>query len=472
MTSAFSDIRGLFDQANILLAGGDARAALQLAHQAWSLQPHNADLCNLIGVCAIALGDAGAAEQCWLRALALSPDALEAHYNLALYYADSRRTSDAEHHFRQTLSIAPTHDGACARMGALLASMKRNKEAEQYYRRAVTLNPSNVEARANLGLLLESRGHLEEAEQMQRAALVLKPDSAEIHSNLANLLARGERTQEAEREYCLAIALNPQSAVARSNLGVLLAYAERDADAEQAFREALRLSPDYQAARLNLAILLLAQGRFAEGWRLHEARYHTDLPKPDAPLPALPGTPRRGEPQAGKSLLVWPEQGYGDTIQFCRYLPLLKKQGAAHITLVCRPALQSLMRTLEGVDAVLRIDDVGTIAPHDYWVRPMSLPLRCGLDSSFIPADIPYLHGSPERCAAWSPRLPEGKFLVGLVWRAIAMHENDARRSLPDLSTLAPLWDINNIQLVSLQYGIAVKRDDASAKQQFDRSGR
>jgi Flp pilus assembly protein TadD len=529
--------QSLFEQATALLARGEPRMALQLARQAWSLAPNNADVCNLVGVCAIALGDIGSAERCWQHAAALHPNAVEPRYNLAMLYADCRRLEDAERCYRQTLAVDPAHAGAHARLGVLLAGTDRTSEAEQCYRQAlslnqndaatygnlglllaaqkrdaqaeqcyrqaltlapadskvhsnlgillarakrveeaeqsycdaIALNPAGAETYTNLGLLLESCGRMGEAEQCQRSALHLNPSSSEIHSNLANLLTRLGRAQEAEQTYLQAIALNPHSAVAHSNLGVLLANATRDAEAEQSFRRAIALDADYQLARLNLAMLLLAQGRLSEGWIYHEARYHPDLPDPDAPLPAISFARWQGEPLRGKSLLVWPEQGLGDMIQFCRYLPLLKEQGATLITLVCRQALVSLMRTLAGVDTVLAIDGA-TVTAHDYWTLPMSLPLHCHTDLSTIPAPIPYLYVLPERRAAWSRRLPNGKFRVGLVWKGNSMHANDAKRSLSGLLALAPLWAVDGVQFVSLQYqsGADELRHHPAAQQVID----
>jgi Flp pilus assembly protein TadD len=542
-----TDLQRLFEQANALLARGEPRPALQLAQQAWSLAPENADCCNLVGVCAIALGERNMAEQCWLHAVALRPDAVEAHYNLAMHYADCQRSDDAERCFRQTLALAPVHAmhairaGAYARLGILLAESgrggeaehcyrqaldlspgdaathcnlglllaaqkhdteaeqcyrqalaltpadsiihsnlgillaraKRVAEAEHCYRQAIALNPASAEAYANLGLLLESGKRMEEAEQCLREALRLNPHSAEIHSNLANLLTQLERTEEAEQAHRQSIALTPLSAAVHSSFGVLLARTYRDAEAEHQFRHAIALAPHYQLAHLNLAMLLLAHGKLTEGWGHYEARYHPDLPDPDAPMPAMPIAKWQGESLAGKSVLVWHEQGFGDMIQFCRYLPLLKERGAARITLVCQPALQSLMRTLDGVDTVLSVTSAPAAAAktaHDYWTLPMSLPLHFHSGLSSIPVGIPYLHAPPERRAIWSQRLPPrlppniGTFRVGLVWKGNPLHANDAKRSLPGLATLAPLWEIgplDGVQFVSLQYGVELGADEA-----------
>jgi Flp pilus assembly protein TadD len=485
------DLRHLFDAANAALARNDAAVALQFAQQAWALAPGSADVCNLIGVCAIGLGDTKSAEQCWLQALALAPDAVEPHVNLALHYADTAKSDEAERYFRRALELDEHRTQAHARLGLILAAAKRSaeaeacyrraldldpkdiatrsnlgvllaaqglrEEAESCYRRALALDPQNAEACTNLGLLLEARGDLDEAEQCQRSAAGLNPASSAIQSNLANLLARMERFDEARDAYRQAIALDPESPVARSNFGVLLAHFRHDNDAEMCFRQALALQPGYQMARLNLAMLLLAQGRFDEGWACHEARYHPDLPDPDAPMPSLPFAQWQGEPLAGKSLLVWPEQGFGDLIQFCRYLPLLKMQGAARITLVCRSPLASLMCTVVGVDQVLSADDARALELHDFWTLPLSLPLHFHTVLSSIPAPIPYLHAPVERRAAWAHCLTsnDGKIKVGLVWRGNAMHANDMRRSLPGISILEPLWSIAGVQLISLQHGAA-----------------
>jgi len=202
--------------------------------------------------------------------------------------------------------------------------------------------------------------------------------------------------------------------------------------------------------------MLLLQGRYDEGWREYEARYSSDLPEPDRfPYPdRAPFPPWRGEPLAGKSLLIWPEQGYGDEIQFCRYLPLLKRQGAARITLVCKPPLKALMETVEGADAVLSSDDVAeAVAPHDYWTYPLSIPLHCKTTVETIPARLPYLRAPREHAVRWSSRLPSDGFRVGLVWKGSDIHKSDSYRSLPDLATLAPLWTVPGVRFISLQKG-------------------
>ena len=322
--------------------------------------------------------------------------------------------------------------------------------AEQNYRQALALAPDDVVALANLGLLLASAQRLEEAERLQRAALALLPHNAKLHANLANLLAELGRDAQSEHHHQRSLQLDPLAAISWSNLGVFLATRGHEARAEACLRRALDLQRDHARARYNLAYLLLRQGRLREGWRQHEARYAPNLPAPGSLPPALPFPQWRGQDLAGKSLLIWPEQGLGDEIQFCRYAPLLKARGATTVTWVCREPLRRLLGTLAGVDQVLSVERAQAgVAMHDYWSFALSLPLHCNTLPGRVPATIPYLHPSATR-----QRLPEQHGLrVGLVWRGNPHNPCDADRSLPALSTLRPLWSIDGVSFVSLQKG-------------------
>lgn len=396
------------------------------------------------------------AERSYRRALALDPNDAMTHSNLGALLAERKMDAEAEQCYRRALTLDPTHSAAYSNLGILLTRDERYDEAEQCYRIALTLDPANTKTHTNLGLLLEMMERDEEAEQCHRTAIDLDAGHAEVFANLGKLLAKRRRDEEADACYRHALALDPDSPLIHTGLGVLQNNTGRSAEAERSFRRAIDLDPDYALTRLNLGFLLLQQGRFDEGWQHHENRYSPALPDREKfPYPInVPFPQWRGEPLTGKSLLVWPEQGLGDEIQFCRYLPLLKRQGAAHVTLVCKTPLTALMKTLEGVDAVLGIDEaLADIAAHDYWTYPLSCPLHCKTDLTSIPASLSYLRASPELMALWSARLPRDGLRVGLVWKGNRFHDNDGHRSLPHLSTLAPLWAVPGAHFISLQKG-------------------
>lgn len=424
--------------------------------QALVLDADNAMVHANLGVLLAQCRRGDEAEGNYRRALDLDPDDAMTHSNLGALLAKSNRDAEAEQCYRQALALDPAHSAAYSNLGILLTRGERYDEAEQCYRIALHLDPANAKTHTNLGLLLETLGRDDEAEQCHRTAIDLDAGHAEVFANLGSLLAKQRRDEEADACYQQALALAPDSPLIHTGLGVLQNNTWRSAEAERSFRRAIVLDPDYVLARLNLGFLLLQQGRFDEGWQHHENRYSPALPDQDKfPYPInVPFPQWRGEPLTGKSLLVWPEQGLGDEIQFCRYLPLLKRQGAAHITLVCKTPLTALMKTLEGVDSVLAVDEaLADIAAHDYWTYPLSCPLHCKTDSASIPDSIPYLRASPERMAHWSERLPRHGLRVGLVWKGNRFHDNDGHRSLPHLSTLAPLWAVPGVHFISLQKG-------------------
>lgn len=417
-----------------------------------ALDPHNSRALTNLGVLLTGAHRHAEAETCYRQALADSPADGEILCNLGVLLAEQRRDEEAMQCYAETIRLGPENAAAFSNLGMLLARRRQNDEAERCYRRAIALDPDNSQAHTNLGLLLEDGKRMEEALEHQRLAVSLAPRSAKIHSNLANLLAGFRRWDEAEACYGKAIVLDPDSAALHSNLGVMLVSRKREKEAEQCFRQALALDAEYQLARLNLGFLLLRQARFDEAWAYHEARFDPRLPDNGIAAPKVDFPQWRGEALAGKSLLICSEQGFGDQIQFCRYVPLLKEQGASRITLMCREPLKALMESLQGVDALVSAEEVHiAAAPHDYWTFPLSIPLHFKTRLETIPARIPYLRAPAERIGQWSARIAKGQFNVGLVWQGNVHHHNDAHRSLPSLSVLSPLWSVPGVRFFSLQ---------------------
>jgi hypothetical protein len=145
-------------------------------------------------------------------------------------------------------------------------------------------------------------------------------------------------------------------------------------------------------------------------------------------------------------------------VQFCRYVTLLNRRWAARVDVLCHPALKVLLETLEGAADVIGFDEDCSARVWDYWVPVLSLPCQLGTQLDAIPADIPYLHAPLDKTRYWQAEIhrlcPEATYRVGLVWQGNPNFENDANRSLADMSVMAPLWQVAGVQFFSLQKGL------------------
>lgn len=427
----------------------EAEAAYRQALEAC---PDYAEAYNNLGVLLKSEERLPEAEAAYRRALSLKPDYVAAYNNLGNLLQLARRLPEAEAAYRQALAFKPDYAEACNNLGLLLQNSGRWPEAEEAFRRAAELRPGYADAHHNLGNLLKESARPVEAEAAYRRALSLRPDYAEAHNNLGILLKGDGRLAEAEATYRRALELQPDRAEIHNNLGIMLKTNRRLAEAEAAHRCALALQPDYVEARLSLCLLLLSTGRYAEAWPLYESRYAPERKTLVVPFPTLPWPRWQGESLAGKSLVIWPEQGFGDYIQFVRYASLLKARGVSRLTLLCRAPLAPLLETVEGVDAV--VTEESRLPAHDYWCFVLSLPLRFSVTADTMgKAPTPYVHALPARVARWQKRLPARGRKVGLAWKGSPGHGNDAHRSLPGLASLAPLWRVPGVAFISLQKG-------------------
>lgn len=321
-------------------------------------------------------------------------------------------------------------------------------DARACFERALQAWPDCAEAWANLGLMHDLLGDATQAEAAFHAALLRQPDEPVTWLNLGALLTRLQRFAEAEDAYRQALRLSPQQPEVWSNLGAMLACAGRDADAEACCRQALLCQPEHDAARINLSYLLLRQGRWEEGWLCYEAR------DSQVPVHRVMDVPRLGPGDAvrGLSLLLVSDAGLGDLLQMSRHVPWLVAQGAARITVYGQPALQRLLAHVPGIDRYIGYDEPLPTQGWDAWLPIMSLPYVCGTRVDQVPPPVcwPSLPASP-MARVW-PEEAAGTLRVGVVWRGNPRHENDACRSLRDLSVLAPLAAVPGITWVVLQH--------------------
>jgi Flp pilus assembly protein TadD len=331
--------------------------------------------------------------------------------------------------------------------------------AEATYRDVLAREPDNALAQHFLGVIHYQRGELAAALPLLERAVAVQPGEAEFHNNLGLALAAADRETDAVAAYRAALALDSRHAVAWNNLGLALQAQNDVRSAIDAFRHALALKPDFAHARWNLALALLLDGRFAEGWREYDARLA--LPELGRDRHRFPGPRWDGTAPVGKTLLVYPEQGLGDAVQFARYATLLAEAGARCV-IRCPDALAPLLATIPGVAAVSREGEA--LPRYDAHLPLLSLPRVLGTTPETIPAAVPYIAVSESKRAAARATLARAGTAprIGLCWAGNPAHGKDRNRSLP-LATLAPLFAVPGVSWFSLQQGKAATQIAASS---------
>jgi Flp pilus assembly protein TadD len=378
-------------------------------------------------------------------------DPIAAHdrgYRLHLH----NRMTEAEPFYHRALALDPDFKEAWMNLGLVAMAQGRPDEALSCQRQALRLDPENADAHNNLGMVHYAQGNIAESENCFRSALRLQPDHANATLNLGSARQIQNDIVDADALFRRALTLGADPAAANSNLSLVLMEQARPEEAEHCCREALAARPSYKPASANLALALLKMGRLEEGWREYEARWEVEVmggPGPDLPEPRW-----TGQPLAGKTVLLYAEQGFGDTLQFCRYAPMVAAAGG-RVILVVPEDLRRIVGTLDGVAQVLCGNDA-IDTPFDYQCPLLSLPFAFGTTMATIPAPKAYLRADPSRWADVLDGLTGLK--VGLVWagksRAAQPHAVavDKRRSMR-LADMAPLFQVPGCSFVSLQLG-------------------
>lgn len=363
--------------------------------------------------------------------------------------------------YEQAASIAPGLAGAHLNLGIGLAAMGDLTRAVAAYRAGIALEPQHPFLHYNLGRALYLQRDFAGAREHLLRAVEAKPDFAQAQVLLSNALDELGLHEPALHAIERALALDPQLAGAHVNRVRQLLALLRTRAAIAAAQEGLRLHPDDGELHWTLAIAHLLGGDFAAGWREHEWRSQASARKP---LPDF-GRPRWDGSQdlGGRTLLMFAEQGFGDGIQFLRFLaPVAERAGK--IVLRLPGALCALARAAAPRNCVV-IDDREPLPDTDYQCPLLSLPLALGILERDLPGAVPYLRADPQRVRDWRRRLNEhgASFTVGLVWSGNPEHANDGNRSIP-LSAFAGLADAG-CRFVSLQP--QVRDSDRDAFQQF-----
>jgi tetratricopeptide (TPR) repeat protein len=456
--------------------GAHAEAA-DLVGRAANLRPQDAALQLNLGNALKALGQLDGAIERFRNALTLAPTFPLAHYNLGNAYAAAGRHEDAADAFQKSLRLQPASASSHNNLGNALHALGRHEEAITSFQRALELQPGHAGAHNNLGMALNSLDRADEAAAQFRAAISAQPRFVAAHFNLANTLNATGQHAEASTVFEVALALQPQLPPALFGLGNALAAMGRPKDAlphfervvgldpkfalawlslgtahhalgahaaaVRAFDQALRLRPDLASAHMNRAISWLTLGDFTRGLPEYEWRLKTMAQRGPQTLPRW-----NGEPIEKCTLLVHAEQGFGDTLQFVRFVPLAA-QRAARIVLEVQPQLVPILAPAALEWHVTLIAQGAPRPQADLQCPLLSLPLALGTTMDTIPARTPYLSVPPSYRRKWRGSIGgHAKRKIGLAWSGRVQQQEN--RTMP-LAELEPLFALNGIDWIILQ---------------------
>jgi tetratricopeptide (TPR) repeat protein len=414
--------------------------------------PRNADAWHYLGMIAYQSGDAASAATNIEHALKLNPNLPEAHNNLGIIIESRGETLDAVEHYRQAIVINPDFAEAYNNLGVLRERQEEFEEAIACYRKAVDLKPTYAQALNNMGKALTAQGRAREALGYYERAIQAQPNYAEAFFNLGNAYRGLELTDESISCYRNALRLNPRYTHALVNLGnrlreqAILSPRRDFTAAMHCYDSALSVDPKFAEAHYSRATLQLLVGDWANGWAGHERRWGTGL---QLLAPRTFQQPQwKGEPLAGKTIFIHAEQGLGDTLQFVRYVSIVKLMGPS-VIMECPPPLANLLSTCRGIDRLIVSGD--EIPGFDYHVPLLSLPYIFNTTPLTAPNQVPYLYADPNLVGQWRKRLEHLRgYRIGINWRGRTGQGPYRRRDIP-LECLVPLSEMPGVNLISLQ---------------------
>jgi tetratricopeptide (TPR) repeat protein len=444
----------LYVMGMIVFSQGNLKAAMEWMEKAIILRPNSAEMNYNYAILLMSLRKFQTAIPIFLRVIKSNPDHAKAYYHLGNAYKEKGDLENAKEAYAKSLEIAPDAADVLNNCGNVLKEMGLLDEASVCYDKALKIEPQNPLLLNNIGVVRFLQCHLDEAEEYHLAALNLRPDYPEALSNLG-MIARLNGQYLDSIECCQrALALRPAYPEALNNLGNAYKDNGEFEKAIECYDKVIALRPDYADVHNNKAMALLAIGRFSEGWQEQEWRWKSTQLRHAERYAAKPQW--NGEEADGKTILIHAEQGFGDTIQFCRYASLVKAKGLKVFMEIPRP-LKRILSSLDGIDGLISSGD--EIPPFDYHIPMMSLPLACNTTLETIPSNVPYLHPSPMDIVKWAAKiepLAANKRKIGLVWAGSPRSHSpdlmatDRNRSMQP-SLLEPLLKTPNSLFFSLQ---------------------
>ncbi len=432
----------------VMQAAGDLEIAEELLSRATELAPdYFAPFANLGNVLQAA-GRVDEAIGAFRRALELNESSVETANNLASALNVTGQFDAALKASERALRMLPKFPEALVNKGNALLGLGQAVAAVESYEKALEIAPGHGNALYNLGNALVDLERFADAVDPYRQALALDPGNAEKHFNLANALMKADLLDQCLEPFETALALKPGYVDALCNYASALQALGRSGDAVALMQKALAFQPDSPDLHWNLALAALQNGDYATGWSEYEWRWKTPT---FADFRREFGKPEwDGAPLQGRTILIHTEQGFGDNLQFCRFVPMVAAAGGK-VVLECRPQLTRLFGSLEGVETCVSLGD--ELPAFDVHAPLMSLPRVFATTLETVPDTVPYLV-VPDGISTDARIAAAAGLKVGLAWAGSPTRVDNHKRSV-GFRELAPLLGVDGVSLFSLQVGDA-----------------
>lgn len=446
-----SDIR----RALALFQGGDLDGAERALRDTLRIYPGDGEAAHLLAGVLHARGDIAGALSQFAKAAALAPNDAALAFNYGRVLADAGRREEAAAAFARALSLSPGDAEAELALGLSLAALGRVEAALPHFEAARRLRPGDAAAHYNAGVALAALGRHREAVRAYDAALSVAPGHLDARANRGVAHAALLDMDLAIADLAAVAAQAPESAARVRQLALTLLEADRHDEAEAALVRVLAMEPDDADARYALGVARLARGDYAEGLPLYEERWRVR----GGPRPRVRAAPvwTGSQEIAGRRVLIEGEQGIGDALMFCRFIPELAARGATPLVL----ERAALLGVLGGLGAPVSDQDAPA-PPHDFVIPMASLPLALGARAESLPMP-PYLTAEPARIAGWRARLgPARRRRIGIAWRGADGGDRQTRRRALPLESLERLLcadaDFISLQLSAGEAAPALER--------------
>lgn len=452
LASAPNTYKALTNLGSIELKFGNLEACIQLISKSLEIEPNQLNAYNNLGLAFQSQNRLNEALENFEKAICINNSYPELHYNLGITKLRLNQYAESISSFREAIRLKPDYADAYNNLGIVLDKLNQHHDAVENYTQSISLNPRSASTFFNRATTFNTLKQYDKALDDYDQAICLKPDYAQAHSSKVDIFYELRRYNEALDANALAISLDSDNAEKHFTHGLIFANLNCHEDALKSYSRAIELNPAYTEAQWNIAASKILLGDYVEGWKLYEWRWK--LKNREAFIRDFTQPLWLGDhPIEGKKLLIYPEQGMGDIIQFSRYVSMLASMGANVILELPRP-LASLMSTLEGEYTII---EYGRNLPKfDFQCPITSLPLAFKTTVETIPATVPYLYANSEKTNRWSDKLGlKEKQRVGLVWSGSTTHNNDHNRSLL-LKQLEPIFQLS-VEFHCLQKEI---RDD------------